>query len=144
MRSSRAKKFGVGTDLIIWAGDRIGVIYTERGASQRPSKVIYDRKNTSIATAKPGAFDWEKIFEKADRFHFTGITPALGEGTAELCMEACKAAQTRNIFITLYIRNTAIQTEGNSFRQCEKSGEHINGFPHFFVVPGEFSVFNVY
>ena len=94
------KKYGVGTDRIVYGGDRIGVIYTEKGASQRPSKVVYDRKYTSIATAKPGDFDWESIFADIDWFHFTGITAALSDSTAALCLEACQAAKARGITIS--------------------------------------------
>lgn len=95
------KKFGVGTDKIVYGGERIGVIYTERGASQRPSKVVYDRKYTSIATAQVGDFDWDKIFsDDVGWFHFTGITAALSESTAALCAEACKAAKAKGITIS--------------------------------------------
>lgn len=94
------RKFGVGTERIVWGGDRIGVIYTEKGASQRPSKVVYDRKYTAIAQAKSGDIDWDKAFDGADWFHFTGITPALGDGTAELCMEACIAARKRGMLVS--------------------------------------------
>lgn len=95
------KKFGVDTNKIVYGGERIGVIYTEKGASQRPSKVLYDRKHTSIATAQPADFDWDKIFdENAGWFHFTGITAALSDSTAAICLEACKAAKARGITIS--------------------------------------------
>lgn len=95
------KKFGVGTDKIVYGGERIGVIYTEKGASQRPSKVLYDRKYTSIATAQTTDFDWDQIFdENVAWFHFTGITAALSDSTAAICLEACKAAKARGITIS--------------------------------------------
>lgn len=95
------RKFRVGTEKVVYGGERIGVIYTEKGAAQRPSKVIYDRKYTSIATAKPGDFDWDSIFdENVGWFHFTGITAALSDSTAEVCLEACKAAKARGITIS--------------------------------------------
>ncbi|MBR5733643.1 MAG: sugar kinase, partial [Lachnospiraceae bacterium] len=68
------RRFGVDTDDIVRGGDRVGIYFLEKGASQRPSKVIYDRAGSSIATAEPGDFDWDDIFEGTDWFHFTGIT----------------------------------------------------------------------
>jgi len=94
------RKYGVGTDKIVRGGERMGVLYTEKGASQRPSKVVYDRKYSSISTAKPGDFDWKSIFDGAEWFHFTGITAALSHSTAELCLEACKEAKKRGIKIS--------------------------------------------
>jgi len=93
-------KFRVGTRHIVHGGDRIGVIYTERGASQRASSVVYDRKNTSIATAQPEDFDWNKIFEDAGWFHFTGITAALSDSCAEICLQACKAAKAKGLTVS--------------------------------------------
>ncbi|MBQ3166423.1 MAG: sugar kinase, partial [Clostridia bacterium] len=80
--------FGVGTDKIVRGGPRIGIYYCEKGASQRPSKVVYDGAGSSIALAKKGDFDWNTIFDGADWFHFTGITPALSADVADLCEEA--------------------------------------------------------
>lgn len=94
------RKFGVGTDAIATGGERMGVIYTEKGAAQRPSKVVYDRMHTSISTARSGDFDWKRIFQDADWFHFTGITPALSDSTAALCKEACEAAKTAGVKIS--------------------------------------------
>jgi 2-dehydro-3-deoxygluconokinase len=87
------RKFGVDTGGIIRGGDRLGLYYVEKGASQRASKVIYDRANSAIALAKPEEFDWRTIFRGADWFHFTGITPALSAGAAAACMEAVKTAR---------------------------------------------------
>ena len=94
------RRFGVDTSYIVRGGDRVGIYYLEKGASQRPSKVIYDRAGSAIATAKKEDFDWNKIFEDAEWFHFTGITPALGDEIAEICLEACKAAKAKGITVS--------------------------------------------
>ena len=94
------RRYGVDTTKIARGGSRIGIYFLEKGASQRPSKVIYDRAGSSIAEAKTGEFLWDDIFQDADWFHFTGITPALGDDAAALCLEACKAAKERNITIS--------------------------------------------
>ncbi len=94
------RKFGVDTSYITRGGERVGIYYLEKGASQRASKVIYDRSGSSIATAIKEDFDWNQIFSDANWFHFTGITPALGDNVAKICMEACKAAKERNITIS--------------------------------------------
>ena len=95
------RKYNVGTEKIVYGGDRIGVIYTERGASQRPSKVVYDRKYTSIATSVPEDYNWDEIFdENVGWFHFTGITAALSDSTAKVCLAACKAAKAKGITVS--------------------------------------------
>ncbi|MBR2449535.1 MAG: sugar kinase [Clostridia bacterium] len=94
------RKFGVDTSKIVRGGDRVGIYYCEKGASQRPSKVIYDRANSSIATAKSGDFDWAKIFDGVEWFHFTGITPALSDSMAEITLEALKEAKKRDIMVS--------------------------------------------
>ena len=94
------RKFGVDTTKIVRGGDRVGIYYCEKGASQRPSKVIYDRAYSSIATAKKEDFDWDKIFDGVEWFHFTGITPALSDETAEITLEACKKAKEKRITIS--------------------------------------------
>lgn len=91
------RKFGVETKHIVRGGERVGIYYLEKGASQRPSKVIYDRANSSIAQAKKEDFNWDEIFEGADWFHFTGITPALNDEVADICLQACKVAKEKNI-----------------------------------------------
>lgn len=97
---NKLREFGVNTSAIARGGSRIGIYFLEKGASQRPSKVVYDRANSSIASAAASDFDWEKIFRGADWFHFTGITPALGDTVAELCLEACKAAKAAGATIS--------------------------------------------
>ncbi len=94
------RRFGVDTKSITRGGDRVGIYFLEKGASQRPSKVIYDRAGSSIATATTADFDWDAIFEGADWFHFTGITPALGDNVAAICLEALKAAKARGITVS--------------------------------------------
>lgn len=94
------RRYGVNTDDIIRGGDRVGIYYLEKGASQRPSKVIYDRTGSSIATARQNDFDWDKIFRGVRWFHFTGITPALSDELAEICLQACKEAKKKGIKIS--------------------------------------------
>ena len=94
------RKFGVDTSLVTRGGERVGIYYCEKGASQRPSKVIYDRAHSAIAKAKKEDFDWDKIFEQAEWFHFTGITPALSDEVAEICEIACKKAKEKGIKIS--------------------------------------------
>lgn len=87
------RSFGVDTSNIKRSGERVGIYFAETGASMRPSKVVYDRANSSVSGVKPGEFDWEKIFTGAHWFHTTGITPAISEGTAEVTLEAVKKAK---------------------------------------------------
>jgi 2-dehydro-3-deoxygluconokinase len=94
------KKFGVGTDKIIRGGERIGIYFLETGAVARASKVIYDRAHSSIATIQPGMIDWEKAFENVSWFHWTGITPAIAEGTARVCLEAIQTANRKGITVS--------------------------------------------
>ena len=94
------RKFGVDTSLVARGGERVGIYYCEKGASQRPSKVIYDRAYSSIAMARPEDFDWNKIFEGVEWFHFTGITPALSANVAEICLEALKIAKQKGITVS--------------------------------------------
>lgn len=94
------RKYGVDTGKIVRGGDRVGIYFCEKGASQRPSKVIYDRAGSSIATAKREDFDWDEILSGADWFHFTGITPALGDNVADICLEALKAAKKKKIAVS--------------------------------------------
>lgn len=91
---------GVDTSKIVRGGDRIGIYYLEKGASQRGSVCIYDRAHSAIQEAKPEEFDWDAIFDGADWFHFTGITPALGENMVEACRQACKAAKAHGVKIS--------------------------------------------
>ena len=94
------RKYNVGTRHIIYGGDRIGVFYLEKGASQRPSKIVYDRKFTSIAGSQVDDFDWDSIFAEASHFHITGITPALSPGMITVSLDAVKKAKKHGLFIS--------------------------------------------
>lgn len=98
---------GVDTGGIIRGGDRIGIYFFERGASQRPSKVIYDRANSAFALSKAEEYDWERIFDGADWFHLTGITPALGDELAKASIEAVKAAKRLGLTVSCDINYRA-------------------------------------
>ena len=95
------RRYGVDTSMITRGGDRVGIYYNEKGASQRGSVCIYDRANSAIQLAQPSDFDWDKIFEGVDWFHFTGITPALGANVVEICLEACKAAKAHGVTVSV-------------------------------------------
>ena len=95
------RRFGVNTAYIARGGERLGIYFLEMGASQRPSKVIYDRDHSAIAQAQPGEFDWDRIFTGAEWFHFTGITPALGDGPAAVTLEAVKAAKAKGVKVSV-------------------------------------------
>lgn len=92
--------FGVDTHSIRRSGSRMGIYFLETGANQRPSKVIYDRADSSIAECGPGDFDWASIFAGAEWFHITGITPALSQSAADLSLEACKAAKKAGVTVS--------------------------------------------
>ena len=94
------RRYGVDTSLITRGGDRVGIYFNEKGAAQRGSVCIYDRAHSAIQEATPEDFDWDAIFEGADWFHFTGITPALGENLVDLCRAACQAAKKRGVKIS--------------------------------------------
>ncbi len=94
-------KFEVETKHIAWGGERMGVYYLERGASQRPSRVIYDRKYSAVAEADPSDFDWDEIFKDAGWFHFTGITVALSKNMREICRQACIAAKRQGVKVSI-------------------------------------------
>jgi 2-dehydro-3-deoxygluconokinase len=94
------RRFGVNTDYIARGGKRLGIYYLEKGASQRASKVVYDRAGSAIAEAAPGDFDWDKIFAGAQWFHFTGITPALGDAAAGITLQACQAAKRLGLTVS--------------------------------------------
>ena len=94
------RHYGVDTENMVRGGARLGLYFVEKGASQRASKVIYDRAGSAIACATKADFDWAAIFEGADWFHWTGITPALGGELPEICLEACKAAKAKGVKIS--------------------------------------------
>ncbi len=94
------RRYGVGTEHIVRGGDRLGIYFLEKGASQRASKVIYDRAGSAMALSGRTDFDWSSVFEGADWFHWTGITPALGGELPDICLDACRAARERNVTIS--------------------------------------------
>ena len=94
------RKYGIDTKYVLRGGKRLGIYFVEKGASQRPSKVIYDREDSAIAMAKPEEFDWDAIFEGAEWFHWTGITPALSDNMIETTLAACKAAKAKGITVS--------------------------------------------
>ncbi len=95
------RRYGVNTKFITRGGDRVGLYYAETGASMRPSKVIYDRAYSSIAEAEPGDFDFDKIMEGADWFHWSGITPAISDKAALLTRLACEAAKRHGVTVSV-------------------------------------------
>ncbi|MGX1928550.1 PfkB family carbohydrate kinase [Flagellimonas sp. 2504JD4-2] len=94
------RKRGVNTDNIIYGGDRLGIYFLETGAVSRGSKVVYDRAHSAIAEIEPGMINWEKVFDGAQWFHWTGITPAISQGAADACLEAVKAAKKMGITVS--------------------------------------------
>lgn len=94
------RRYGVDTSKIARGGKRLGVYFLEKGASQRPSKVIYDRAGSAIAEATDADFDWDDIFEDAQWFHFTGITPAVSDSAAQICESALIAAKRHGVFVS--------------------------------------------
>ena len=94
------KYFGVDTSKTFFKNGRMGLYYLEKGASQRPSKVIYDRAFSSIALAEPADFDWDMLFDGVNWFHWTGINPALSDNMAQICEQACKKAKEKGITIS--------------------------------------------
>ena len=94
------RSFGVDTSRIIFGDGRMGLYYLEKGASQRPSKVIYDRQYSAISLSDRSDYNWDSIFDGVDWFHFTGITPALSNASAEICLDACEAAKSKQITIS--------------------------------------------
>jgi 2-dehydro-3-deoxygluconokinase len=94
------RSYGVQTAHIVRGGDRLGIYFLETGAAQRASKVIYDRASSSFATIQPGMVDWNAVFEGADWFHWTGITPAVSQGAAEACREAIQIARQKGLTVS--------------------------------------------
>lgn len=115
-------KFNVKTDYITRSGDRLGVYFLETGAVSRGSKVIYDRANSALANIKKGAIDWDKVFDGATWFHWTGITPSVSQSAAEVCREAIDAALKRKITIS-----TDLNYRAKLWKWGKKAGEVMEG-----------------
>lgn len=94
------RRFGVNTHHIVRGGDRIGIYFLETGASQRPSQVIYDRSRSAVSTMEASSVDWERVFDNADWFHWSGITPALGPAAEECIRVACQAARNAGAVVS--------------------------------------------
>ena len=97
---SELHRQGVRTGAVLRGGDRVGIYFLETGASQRPSKVLYDRSHSAIAEIRPGMVRWEEVFKDAKWFHVTGITPALSASSAETTVEAVKAARQSGLRVS--------------------------------------------
>lgn len=97
---SELRKYKVETTQILRGGERLGIYFLETGAVSRPSKVVYDRAYSSIAEVKKGMFNWKEILKDASWFHWTGITPALSEGAADVCLEAIQTANDLGIMVS--------------------------------------------
>ncbi len=94
------RKRGVGVDKIVYGGDRLGIYFLETGAVSRGSKVVYDRAHSAIAEIEKGMIDWDSVFDGVAWFHWTGITPAISQGAADVCLEAVKIAREKGITIS--------------------------------------------
>jgi len=94
------RKYGVGVSNIIWGGERLGIYFLETGAVSRGSKVVYDRSHSSVSEIKSGMIDWNKVFEGVNWFHWTGITPAISQSAADVCLEAIKTANKLGITVS--------------------------------------------
>jgi len=119
------RQFGVDTSKIVRGGARVGIYFLEKGASQRPSKVIYDRADSAIAAASPGDFDWASILDGARWFHFTGITPALSESAAAVTLDALKAAKEKGVMVSCDLNYR------KNLWSKEKAGEVMGGLMPF-------------
>ena len=93
-------KYGVGTSYVVYGGERLGIYFLETGAVARPSKVVYDRTHSAVADIRPGMIDWDSVLSGADWFHWTGITPALSQGAADVCLEAVRAANRLGVTVS--------------------------------------------
>jgi len=94
------RKRAVGTNHIIYGGNRLGIYFLETGAVNRGSKVVYDRANSAMSEIEPGMVDWKTVFQEAQWFHWTGITPAISQGAAAACLEAVKIANAMGLTVS--------------------------------------------
>ncbi len=144
------RKRGVGVDHIVYGGDRLGIYFLETGAVSRGSKVVYDRAHSSMADIQIGMVNWEKVFEGVEWFHWTGITPAISQSSADVCLEAVKAANKLGITISTDLNyraklwqyggnREAIMTELTSY--CDVIlGNEEDAEMHFGIKPEGISV----
>lgn len=111
---------GLGVDIqnIVYGGERMGIYFLETGAVSRASKVIYDRANSSIAEIQPGMIDWDKVLDGARWFHWTGITPAISKGAADVCLEGIKMANKKSVIVS-----TDLNFRKNLWKYGKTAGE---------------------
>ncbi len=112
------RKMGVDTSLIVRGGDRLGIYFLESGAVSRGSKVVYDRAHSAIAEIEKGMIDWDKTLEGAEWFHWTGITPAISQGAADVCLEGIKKANEKGITVSC-----DLNYRKNLWKYGKKAGE---------------------
>jgi 2-dehydro-3-deoxygluconokinase len=110
--------FGVDTSRILYGGKRMGIYFLEAGSVNRASKVIYDRDHSAIAEIKPGMIDWDQVFDGFSWFHWTGITPAISQGAADVCLQAIKAANARKMIVS-----TDLNFRKNLWKYGKTAGE---------------------
>ncbi len=115
---SELRKYNVGTKNIVRGGERVGIYFLETGAVARPSKVVYDRANSSIADVQPGMINWKEVLKDVDWFHWTGITPALSQGAADACLEAIKTANEMGVMVS-----TDLNYRKNLWKYGKKASE---------------------
>lgn len=121
------RAFGVNTDSIAWGGNRMGIYFAEKGASQRPSKVIYDRTHSAISEATTADFDWEYIFKDAQWFHFTGITPALSPNVADICLQACQQAKKMRLTVSCDLNyRSKLWTKEEARKTMSRLAEYVD------------------
>ena len=121
------RRFGVDTSQIVRGGKRVGIYFNERGASQRPSKCIYDRVGSAIAESLPEDFNWDKIFEGASWYHITGVTPALGGNLPEICIQSCKAAKEKGLTVSLDLNyRSKLWSKEEAKKTMEKIASYVD------------------
>lgn len=121
------RAFGVQTDFMLRGGNRMGIYFAEKGASQRSSKVVYDRQDSAISTASPADFDWENIFKDAQWFHFTGITPALSKNLADICLQACQQAKKMGLTVSCDLNyRSKLWTKEDARETMSRLAEYID------------------
>ena len=122
---STLRKYNVGTDHIQFGGERLGIYFLEHGAVSRGSKVVYDRAHSSISEIETGSIDWEKVFAGAGWFHWTGITPAISQKAADVCLEAVQAANRLGVMVS-----TDLNYRKNLWKYGKKAGEVMESLVH--------------
>lgn len=111
------RRYGVDTRGILRGGERLGIYFLEKGANQRPSRVVYDRRHSAIAEAAPGEYDWKSLLRGADWLHLSGITPALSDGCAAAALEACRTARALGVRVSFDVNFRS------TLWSAEKAGE---------------------